>query len=242
MQDQILTYEFKTTIIREIILYWRATMRRIKKFSAPEPAMRRLPAYLHVLSRLKKENRLFVSCTFIAGQLRLDPTQVRKDLALTGIIGKPRVGYSVEELIGKIKAFLGWDIQRKAVLVGVGSLGTAILGYQQFRLYGLNIVAAFDRDPAQIGRKIFGVDVYPVEKLPEIAIRSQINLGIITVNSDSAQDVADLMIRGFIKGIWNFAPEPLDVPDDVIVENALLSVSLGVLTSKLKQTEKNNSQ
>lgn len=212
-------------------------MRKIKKFSAPEPSMRRLPAYMHVLSRLMKEKRLFVSCTYISEQLRLDPTQVRKDLALTGIVGKPRVGYSVEELIGKIKAFLGWDIQRKAVLVGVGSLGTAILGYQQFRLYGLNIVAAFDRDPSQISRKIFGVDVYPVEKLPEIAVQSQIELGIITVNADSAQEVADLMVRGFIRGIWNFAPKPLDVPDDVIVENALLSVSFGVLTSKLKQIE-----
>ena len=214
-------------------------MRKMKKFSAPEPSMRRLPAYLHVLSRLLKEKRLFVSCTYISKILRLDPTQVRKDLALTGIIGKPRVGYSVEELIGKIKEFLGWDVQRKAVLVGVGSLGTAILGYQQFRLYGLNIVAAFDRDPAQIGRKIFGVDVYPVEKLPEIAVRSQIDMGIITVNADSAQEVADLMVRGFIRGIWNFAPKPLDVPDDVIVENALLSVSLGVLTSKLKQIDSN---
>lgn len=214
-------------------------MRKIKKFSAPEPSMRRLPAYLHVLSRIFKENQTFVSCTTISRQLRLDPTQVRKDLALTGIVGKPRVGYPVEELIGKIKAFLGWDIQRNAVLVGVGSLGTAILGYQQFRLYGLNIIAAFDRDPAQIGRNIFGVNVYPIEKLPEIAVRHQIELGIITVNADSAQEVADLMIRGFIRGIWNFAPKPLEVPNEVVVENALLSVSLGVLTSKLKQIESN---
>ncbi len=214
-------------------------MRKIKKFSAPEPSMRRLPAYLHVLSRIFKENQTFVSCTTISRQLRLDPTQVRKDLALTGIVGKPRVGYPVEELIGNIKAFLGWDIQRNAVLVGVGSLGTAILGYQQFRLYGLNIIAAFDRDPAQIGRNIFGVNVYPIEKLPEIAVRHQIELGIITVNADSAQEVADLMIRGFIRGIWNFAPKPLEVPNEVVVENALLSVSLGVLTSKLKQIESN---
>jgi len=82
-------------------------MRKIRKYSAPEPAMRRLPAYLHVLTRLVKEDRLFVSCTYISNQLRLDPTQVRKDLALTGIIGKPRVGYSVIELIQKIKEFLG---------------------------------------------------------------------------------------------------------------------------------------
>lgn len=212
-------------------------MRRIRKFSAPEPSMRRLPAYLHVLTRLLKENRLYVSCTFISNELRLDPTQVRKDLALTGIVGKPRVGYSVQELIEKIKGFLGWDVKRDAFLVGVGNLGTALLGYQQFRLYGLNIVAAFDKDPRQIGKTIFGVDVLPVEKLPTLAMKMKIDVGIITVGEEGAQDVADLMVQGLIKGIWNFAPKALVVPDDIIVENAQLSVSLGVLTSKMKLSE-----
>ncbi|MDK2976134.1 MAG: redox-sensing transcriptional repressor [Candidatus Marinimicrobia bacterium] len=215
-------------------------MRKIRKFSAPEPSMRRLPTYLHVLTRLLRENRLYVSCTFIANELYLDPTQVRKDLALTGIVGKPRVGYSVQELIDKIKAFLGWDVQRDAILVGVGNLGTALLGYQRFRLYGLNIVTAFDKDPRRIDKTIFGVDVLSVEKLPNLILRKKIDIGIITVGEEAAQEVADLMVQGFIKGIWNFAPKTLIVPDDVIVENVQLSVSLGVLTSKMKlfETEK----
>ncbi len=212
-------------------------MRRIRKFSAPEPSMRRLPAYLHVLTRLLKENRLYVSCTFISNELRLDPTQVRKDLALTGIVGKPRVGYSVQALIEKIKGFLGWDVKRDAFLVGVGNLGTALLGYQQFRIYGLNIVAAFDKDSRQIGKTIFGVDVLPVEELPNLAIKMRIDVGIITVGEEAAQNVADLMVKGLMKGIWNFAPKALVVPDDIIVENAQLSVSLGVLTSKMKLSE-----
>ncbi len=215
-------------------------MRRIRKFSAPEPSMRRLPAYLHVLNRLLREEQLFVSCTTISSQLRLDPTQVRKDLALTGIVGKPRVGYSVRELIQKIMEFLGWDIQRDAFLVGVGNLGMAILGYQQFRSYGLNIVAAFDKDSRKIGQTVFGVDVLPVEKLPELALRMNVGIGIITVGEEAAQGVADLMVKALIKGIWNFAPKALDVPDEIVVENAQLSVSLGVLTSKLKHIETNH--
>ncbi|MDD5582578.1 MAG: redox-sensing transcriptional repressor Rex [Candidatus Marinimicrobia bacterium] len=213
-------------------------MRNTRKFSAPEPSMRRLPAYLHVLMRLLKENCLFVSCTFIAQEMHLDPTQVRKDLALTGIVGKPRVGYSVVELIEKIKAFLGWDIQWNAFLVGVGNLGTAILGYRQFRTFGLNIVAAFDKDPRRIGKKVFGVNVFSVEKVSLFAREQKIDIGIITVGEEAAQEVADLLVEGLIKGIWNFAPKALVVPPDVIVENAQLSVSLGVLTSKMKLSEK----
>ncbi|MDD3807089.1 MAG: redox-sensing transcriptional repressor Rex, partial [Candidatus Marinimicrobia bacterium] len=181
---------------------------------------------------------LFVSCTFIAQEMHLDPTQVRKDLALTGIVGKPRVGYSVVELIEKIKAFLGWDIQWNAFLVGVGNLGTAILGYRQFRTFGLNIVAAFDKDPRRIGKKVFGVNVFSVEKVSLFAREQKIDIGIITVGEEAAQEVADLLVEGLIKGIWNFAPKALVVPPDVIVENAQLSVSLGVLTSKMKLSEK----
>jgi len=124
--------------------------------------------------------------------------------------------------------------------VGVGNLGTAILGYRQFRSYGLNIVTAFDKDSLKIGKTVFGVEVLPVEKLPELALQKNIGIGIITVGEESAQNVADLMVSGLIKGIWNFAPKALNVPEEVIVENAQLSVSLGVLTSKLKFTETKN--
>ena len=202
---------------------------------APEPALRRLPTYHRFLKRLQGQGRAAVSCTHIADDLALDPTQVRKDLALTGIVGRPKVGYEVPALIAAIEHFLGWDNTTEAFLAGAGSLGTALMGYEGFREHGLDIVAAFDVDDAKVGQLIHGKRVMPVRKLPDLAQRMHIHLGIITTPADSAQQIADLMIEGGIKGLWNFAPVSLKVPADIIVENVQLSSSLAVLSRKLSE-------
>jgi redox-sensing transcriptional repressor len=201
--------------------------------TAPEPTLRRLPSYHHLLKRLELRGRAVVSCTHIAAELKLDPTQVRKDLAVTGIIGKPKVGYEVPMLVEAIESFLGWNNVSEAFLVGAGSLGSALLGYEGFKHYGLNIIAAFDTAPAKIGTRIHGRQVLSVQKLPDLARRMHILIGILTVPGEAAQAAADLMVSGGIKAIWNFAPAALNVPDDVIVENQELSAGLAVLSSKL---------
>ncbi|MHB8997723.1 MAG: redox-sensing transcriptional repressor Rex [Armatimonadota bacterium] len=204
--------------------------------SAPEPTLRRLPTYRRFLVQLQRQGRGQVSCTHIADDLGLDPTQVRKDLAVTGIVGKPKVGYEVAMLIAAIDGFLGWDNATEAFLVGAGSLGTALMGYEGFREHGLNIIAAFDVDERKVGQKIRGKAIMALPKLPNLARRMHIHLGIIATPAEGAQHVADLMIEGGIRAIWNFAPVSLKVPEGVIVENVQLSSSLAVLSSKLMDT------
>jgi redox-sensing transcriptional repressor len=178
--------------------------------------------------------RTIVSCSHIGQALNLDPTQIRKDLAVTGIVGKPKVGYDLQSLLESIEAFLGWNNVTDAFLVGAGSLGTALLGYQQFNTYGLSIVAAFDNDPEKIGHTVHGKEVLPIEKLPDLAQRMHVTVGIITVPADAAQGVADVMVLGGLRGLWNLAPTPLSVPDGVIVQNDDLFSSLAVLFNRLE--------
>lgn len=201
---------------------------------APEPTLRRLPSYHRFLLYLQREGRDVVSCTHIASDLGLDPTQVRKDLAVTGIVGKPRVGYAVPVLIEAIESFLGWGNVQEAFLVGAGSLGTALLGYEGFKGLGLNIIAAFDVAEEKIGHNLHGKAIMPLSKLPDLAARMHIHLGIIATPAEGAQQVADLMLEGGIRALWNFAPVSLKVPTGVIVEDVQLASSLAVLSSKLR--------
>ncbi len=199
----------------------------------PEPTLRRLPTYHHLLVALADEGMESISCSVIGRMLSLDPTQVRKDIALTGIEGKPKVGYDLHELIGSIETFLGWNDTKQAFLAGVGHMGQALLGYQQFNRYGIEIVAAFDVDPEKVGKTFHGRDVLPLEKLASLARRMHIHIGIICAPKDAAQYVADQMVAGGIRGIWNFAPVSLNVAPGVIVEDVDLYSSLSVLSNRL---------
>lgn len=204
--------------------------------SAPLPSVRRLPAYLRFLQTLKAHDRDVVSCTHIAEELGLVSTQVRKDLAVTGIVGKPKVGYSVPQLIEAIQEFLGWNNTTDAFLVGAGSLGHALLGYTGFQDYGLNIVAAFDVDPAKIGLDVHGREVFPLDKLHDLALRMHVLIGVLTVPAAAAQDVATFMVLSGIRAIWNYTPVKLEVPESVVVEDVKLVSSLAVLSSRLAET------
>jgi len=197
----------------------------------PVPTLRRLPTYHHYLLRLREEGRTAVSCTLIAEDLKLYPTQVRKDLAATGIVGKPKVGYDVSELIESIETFLGWNDTHNAFLVGVGSLGAALIGYPGFERYGFDIVAGFEIDPQKVGTVVRGKRILDVDKLPGLAARMHVHLGIIAVPATIAQVIADVMVRGGIRAIWNFAPVGLQVPEGV-VQNEDLASSLAVFLQK----------
>jgi redox-sensing transcriptional repressor len=199
----------------------------------PEPTLRRLPSYHHLLTVLAGEGMESVSCSVIGRALNLDPTQVRKDIAITGIEGKPKVGYDIHNLMGSIEEFLGWNNPKQAFLAGVGHLGQALLGYQQFNRYGMDIVAAFDVDPEKVGTSIHGREVLPLEKLANLARRMHVFIGIIAVPTESAQYVADQMVAGGIQAIWNFAPVGLDAAQGVIVQNEDLFASLAVLSNRL---------
>jgi redox-sensing transcriptional repressor len=199
----------------------------------PEPTLRRIPKYIDLLKRLKSSNIKYISSKLIADKLNLDSIQVRKDLAITGTIGRPKMGFELDDLITALIHALNWDNLNDAFIVGAGSLGAALVGYKGFASCGLNIVAAFDIDTKKVGQIINGIEILPVDKLSDMIRRMHINIGILTVPGEEAQEIADEMAEGGISAIWNFAPIHLKLPKNIIVENAQLTQSLGVLTHKL---------
>jgi redox-sensing transcriptional repressor len=200
--------------------------------------VRRLPAYLQLLRVLQGEGQEYVSGTVLASTHNLEPVIVRKDLAVTGIAGTPRLGFRVTELIAGIEAFLGWNNQTKAVLVGVGNLGTALLGYRGFENLGLRIAGAFDADPKKIGTWVQGRHIQSMGKLYSFAHRLGITLGVLSVPAPAAQEAADMMVRAGIVGIWNFTPVKLHVPEEVVVQKEDLAEGLAVLSHRLRHSRR----
>ncbi|HTX35589.1 MAG TPA: redox-sensing transcriptional repressor Rex [Bryobacteraceae bacterium] len=200
-----------------------------------DAGLRRLAAYHKVLQEMLLAGTSTVSSSGIARVLKLEPSQVRKDIEATGIAGKPKVGYPLAILIRWIEDFLGWNNTKQAVLAGAGSLGSALLGYQKFRQLGMDIVAVFDSDPQKAGRTIHGKQVFFPDKLPSFALGAHIHLGVITTPAPAAQDTADLMVAGGIRAIWNFAPVHLRVPEFLVVRNEDLYDSIASLTFKLEK-------
>jgi redox-sensing transcriptional repressor len=201
--------------------------------TAGVPTIKRLPLYLSLLRKMKAEGQEYASGTVVARELGLDPIVVRKDLAITGAVGRPRLGFPMNDIISAIEDFLGWSNTSDAMLVGVGNLGRALLGYRGFEQHGMRIVAAFDSNPDMIGEKVHGKTVQDVKKLPEMAKKLHVQIGVLTVTASVAQEVADMMIAGGIRAIWNFTPTTLDVPDHVILHREELASSLAILSHRL---------
>ncbi|MDR2048304.1 MAG: redox-sensing transcriptional repressor Rex, partial [Treponema sp.] len=197
------------------------------------PSVRRLPSYLYIIRAMQREGAEYISGTVIGRELNLESIQVRKDLAITGIIGKPKKGYPVDDLVDAIERFLGWDSPQDAVLVGVGNLGTALLGYQEFPLHGLNIMAAFDTNPRKIGSIVHGVKILNASTM-DIQVRNfGVKIAILTVPSDSAQETANVLTTAGIEGIWNFTNVKLKVPGNVVVQREDLSSGYAMLCVKM---------
>ncbi len=191
--------------------------------------LRRLPVYLHYL-RTVQDQCVNISATAIADKLGLNDVQVRKDLASVSGSGRPKTGYKTLELLQQLEEYLGCGSSSTTVLIGAGNLGKALMAYSGFDDYGLEIVAAFDKNPARIGEIISGKPVYPMEKLGEVCKKHNILVGIITVPASVAQDVCDVLVAHGVRAIWNFAPTILRVPAGVQVENENLASSLAVLS------------
>jgi redox-sensing transcriptional repressor len=196
-----------------------------------------MPSYLNIIRQIQREGYEFISGTLIAQELNLEPIQVRKDLAITGITGRPRKGYPVNELVSAIERFLGWSTTRDAVLVGAGNLGTALMGYQDFQFHGLFLIAAFDIDPHKIGKRIHGVPILSVDTM-ELQIGSfGAKTAILTVPSSQAQGIATILVSAGIQGIWNFTNVKLKVPDTVSVQNEDLTSGYAMLCVMMQGQE-----
>ena len=196
----------------------------------------RMPQYLKTLYEFKKEGRENVSSVQLAEALDLTPSIVKKDLSQAKIQdGKPKVGYATVDLIEGISEFLGYNNLKDAVLVGAGKLGQALLGYEGFGDYGLNIVAGFDIDDGIIGGKIHGKPILPTGKLQGAVEKLGIKIAILTVPAEHAQAMADLLAKAGIRAIWNFTTAHIQVPDNIAVRNENMASSLAVLSAQLAE-------
>lgn len=209
-----------------------ATVNRKKDGLTPEPSLRRMPCYLAYLKMAKRQGMQNISSTHIARDIGIDPTQVTKDLAYTKIVGKTRVGYDVESLIDALEDFLCFRIMDEACLFGAGSLGTALLHDHGLRQFGLKIVAAYDVNLDVVGNEIGEILIQHIDEFMS-QTEGAVKVGILTVPAEKAQMVADLMIKGGIKAIWNFTPIRINAPEGVVVQNTSLYAHLAVMFNRL---------
>ena len=198
------------------------------------PSIRRLPLYLRAACILREQGRTVVSSAHLARELGFEQIQVKKDLEITGVAGKTGVGYPVDALITAIETFLNWNNATDAVLIGAGRLGGALLGYTGFQERALRLVAAFDTDPAKIGARVAGAEVFAMERLEKLVRRLHIHLAVLTVPADAAQDAAEQCVGAGIRAIWNFTPVKLHLPEHIIVQREDLSAGLAELSVRLK--------
>ncbi len=197
----------------------------------------RLPHYLSYLRSLPKDADSNISATAIAKALGYGEVQVRKDLSAASGAGRPKTGYIVSELIDKLETYLGQKNKRTAVIIGAGKLGKALLEYDGFSEYGLEIPAAFDNDAEKVGVTDSGKQIFMLNKLDMYCKEVDVKIGIIAVPAKSAQSICDLLVKNNISAIWNFAPTKVVAPKRVIVENENLALSLAVLSMNLNCRE-----
>ena len=202
----------------------------VESNSLPLPTIRRYPIYLRTINKLMAAGELFISSYALAERLGLDTVLTRKDLAMAGVPGRPRRGYPAKELSEAINRALGWDSATDAALIGVGSLGSALLGYSGFEEQNLSVAVAFDADKRLQMTSIHGVKVHPMEDLKRLVRQLKIKLAILAVPNAAAQDCADELVDAKIKGILNFTAVQLSVPKGVIVQNVDLAQPLAVLS------------
>jgi redox-sensing transcriptional repressor len=213
-----------------------------KQKVASIPTIRRLPSYLNLVKRASHEGFEIISATKIAKELDLEPIQVRKDLAVTGIIGKPRIGYIVDELSQAIQSFLNWDKNHKAIIVGSGNLGSALMKYGELKIHGLTIVGIADASPEKIGSEKNGIIISDVQKLDALVNLTGATMIILTVPPSEAQNVAEIIDETTIKAIWNFTNVKLRVSERILVLMEDLTSGFAVLSFHLPFYKENESE
>jgi redox-sensing transcriptional repressor len=200
----------------------------MKNTRIPDETIRRLPLYLRGMQLFADEGLTNISSEKLADFLHISAALIRKDFCYFGDFGTRGVGYDVQTLLKQIREILKLNKPRKAILIGAGNLGTALLAYPGFSVYGFEIVAAYDSDPKKIGGTINNVPICDIRKLGKLK-KDDIGLAIIAVPAQVAQEVADLIIKAGIRGILNFAPVYLSAPKRVKVISIDIAIELGRL-------------
>lgn len=193
----------------------------------------RLSKYYHLLGKLEKDGSKTISSKELANLLRLTPAQVRKDLSFFGAFGTRGLGYAVPELRQQIGEIIGLNRRWQVAVVGVGNIGSALVGFKEFPNKGFDIKLVFDNDQRKIGSKHKGVVVSDIRNLKQELQEQQIDLVVLAVPASVAQEICDQVVAAGVKGILSFAPIHLETPDDVFVRNEDMAMELEYLTYAL---------
>lgn len=204
----------------------------------PEPTLRRLPWYLsHVKLEYARGQRQ-VSSTSIARGVGVDASLVAKDLSYVQLEGRTRVGYQSQHIIAVLEEFLGFTHTHRAFLVGVGSLGGALLADRGLRQFGLEIVAGFDINPEIIGTNVGEIPIFDIEEIEERMQSEEVSIAILTVPIRQAQPVADRLASAGISAIWNFTPVRIRVPEEIVVQNTSMYAHLALIFTRIQERNK----
>lgn len=197
--------------------------------------IRRLPKYYRYLGDLLSKDIQRISSKELSDIIGFTASQIRQDLNNFGGFGQQGYGYNIEDLHSEIGKILGLDKSYSAILIGAGNLGQAIANYTGFRNAGFKIKALFDANPKVIGLKIRDFEILDSDLMEDYIKENNIEIGILCVPKNGAQQLADRLVGAGVKGIWNFAPVDLNVSEDVIVENVNLTESLFTLSYLMKE-------
>lgn len=200
----------------------------------PQVTAKRLPLYYRYLEKLHAIGKQRVSSAGLADALQIDPATIRRDFSYLGELGKKGYGYNVTYLLQFLRDFLKQDEVTNVVLIGVGNLGTALLRYNFYRSHNTKLVAGFDEDGRKIGSDIDGIPVFSMERLKEVIRLHSVEVAILTVPVSVAQNTTDFLVRSGIRGILNFTPARLNVPNSVRIHHIDLTVELQTLIYFLK--------
>ena len=208
----------------------------------PEPTIRRLPWYLSYVRMLDNLHVEYVSSTQISKELNVQSSQIAKDLSFLNIRGKTRIGYEVKSLIMELEDFLGFNREHDAVVIGTGSLGTALMQDHGLEHYGLKIVAGFDIRPEVIGKRLGGLPVYDINELAVWLREHPVSIAILTVPVENAQEIADLVIASGMTALWNFTPYRIKAPEDVVIANTSIYAHLAIIYNRMQNTNSESRQ
>lgn len=200
----------------------------------PEPTLRRLPWYLAYVQLLQNQHVEYVSSTQIAKEINVDASQIAKDLSFLNIKGKTRIGYEVKELTKELTDFLGFKHKHTAFMIGVGSLGGALIQDTGLAHYGLNVVAGFDINPQLIGTKIKDIPIFDISELAKQQQKYDVSIAVLAVPVDNAQNAADHAIECGIKALWNFTPYRIKAPADVMIQNTSIYAHLALMYNRME--------
>lgn len=214
------------------VLFARVPMDEPKNI-VPEPSLRRLPWYLAFAKIALGRGEKVMSSTQISNGVGVDASVVAKDLSYVDITGKTRVGYDLPELVWRLEEFLGFKSKHRAFLFGVGNLGGALLHDKGLEQFGLDIVAGFDAKYELAGTSINHVPIHHISNFDDLQNKMHVEIGVLTVPYEKAQEVAEEIVASGIRAIWNFTPYRIQVPKDVVVQNTSIYAHLALIYNRL---------